>query len=138
MPLTDTAVEALRRHGRRQAEEKMRVGSLYEDIGLVFTSEIGTPLDAQNVVNRSFKPLLRRAGLPGIRFHDMRHTCATLLLAKGVHPKLVQTLLGHASIGITMDLYSHWAPAMGDQAAAAMEDVLQKDRSKAKDDSDAA
>ena len=96
------------------------------------------PLDAQNVVNRSFKPLLRRAGLPSIRFHDLRHTCATLLLAKGVHPKLVQALLGHASIGITMDLYSHWAPAMGDQAAAAMEDVLQKDRTKAKNDSDAA
>ncbi len=105
---------------------------------LVFASEIGTPLDAQNVVNRSFKLLLRRAGLPSIWFHDLRHTCATLLLAKGVHPKLVQALLGHASIGITMDLYSHWAPAMGDQAAAAMEDVLQKDRSNAKDDSDAA
>ncbi len=105
---------------------------------LVFASEIGTPLDAQNVVNRSFKPLLRRAGLPGIRFHGLRHTCATLLLAKGVHPKLVQALLGHASIGITMDLYSHWAPAMGDQAAAAMEDVFLESSSEAKDDSDAA
>lgn len=116
----------------------MRVGSLYEDTGLVFASEIGTPLDAQNVVNRSFKPLLKRAGLPSIRSHDLRHTCATLLLAKGVHPELVQALLGHASIGITMDLYSHWAPAMGGQAAAAIEDVLRKDRSKAKNDSDAA
>lgn len=117
----------MRRYGRRQAEERVRLGSLYQDEGLVFTSEVGTPLDAQNVVNRSFKPLLRRAGLPSIRFHDLRHTCATLLLAKGVHPKLVQALLGHASIGITMDLYSHWAPAMGDQAAAAMDDVLQVD-----------
>jgi integrase len=138
VPLTATAVEALKRHGKRQAEEKMRVGSLYEDNGLVFASEIGTPLDAQNVVNRSFKPLLRRADLPSIRFHDLRHTCATLLLAKGVHPKLVQALLGHASIGITMDLYSHWAPAMGDQAAAAIEDVLQEDQSEAEDDIDAA
>ena len=86
----------------------------------------------------SFKPLLENAGLSSIRFHDLRHTCAALQLAKGVHPKFVQALLGHASISITMDLYSHWAPAMGDQAAAAMEDVLQKDRSKAEDDSDAA
>lgn len=138
VPLTGTAAEALRRHGKRQAEERMRVGSLYEDMGLLFASETGTPLDAQNVVNRSFKPLLKRAGLPGIRFHDLRHTCATLLLVKGVHPKLVQTLLGHASIGITMDLYSHWAPAMGDQAAAAMEDVLQSEESKAGDDSNVA
>ena len=139
VPLTATAVEALRRHGRRQAEDKMRAGSLYRDEWLVFASEIGTPLDAQNVVNRSFKPLLRRAGLPGIRFHNLRHTCATLLLAKGVHPKLVQALLGHASIGITMDIYSHWAPAMGDQAAAAMEDTLQEvDRAETEDETDAA
>lgn len=138
VPLTTTAVEALRRHGRRQTEEKMKAGSLYEDNGLVFASEIGTPLDAQNVVNRSFKPLLRRAGLPSIRFHDLRHTCATLLLAKGVHPKFVQALLGHASISITMDLYSHWAPAMGDQTAAAMEEALREDRSENKDENDAA
>lgn len=138
VPLTGTAAEALRRHGRRQAEERVRVGSLYEDMGLLFASETGTPLDAQNVVNRSFKPLLKRAGLPSIRFHDLRHTCATLLLAKGVHPKLVQTLLGHASIGITMDLYSHWAPAMGDQVAAAMEDVLRSEDGKAEDDSNVA
>ncbi len=73
------------------------------------------------------------------RFHDLRHTCATLLLAKGVHPKLVQALLGHASIGITMYHYSHWAPAMGDQAATAMEAVLhEEDRNRVEGDSDAA
>jgi len=139
VPLTKTAVQALKRHGARQAKEKMRAGALYRDEGLAFASEVGTPLDAQNVVNRSFKPLLRRAGLPPIRFHDLRHTCATLLLAKGVHPKLVQALLGHASIGITMDLYSHWAPTMGDRAAAAMEDALrEKDDPEAEGGIDAA
>lgn len=138
MPLTTTAVEVLKRHGRRQAEEKMKLGTLYRDDDIVFASGIGTPLDAQNVVNRSFKPLLERAGIPSIRFHDLRHTCATLLLAKGVHPKLVQALLGHASISITMDLYSHWAPAMGDQAAAAIEDVLREDQTEAEDDINAA
>jgi integrase len=90
----------------------------------VFASEVGTPIDAQNLVNRSFKPLLRRAGLPNIRFHDLRHTCATLLLVKGVHPKFVQNLLGHKSIKMTLDLYSHWIPDMGDHAAGAMDDLF--------------
>jgi integrase len=69
-------------------------------------------------------PLLKRAGLPHIRFHDLRHTCATLLFGKGVHPKFVQELLGHATIAITLDTYSHVMPGMGDQTAAAMEDAL--------------
>ena len=73
---------------------------------------------------RSFKPLLKRAGLPPIRFHDFRHTAATLLLSKGVHPKFVQELLGHATISQTMDTYSHVLPGMGDQTAAAMESAL--------------
>ncbi len=64
------------------------------------------------------------AGLPDIRFHDLRHTCATLLLSKGVHPKFVHELLGHATIAITLDTYSHVIPGMGDQTAAAMEDAL--------------
>jgi len=75
-------------------------------------------------MNRSFKPLLKRAGLPEIRFHDLRHTAATLLLSRGVHPKLVQELLGHATITQTMDTYSHVLPGMGDQTANAMESAL--------------
>ena len=73
---------------------------------------------------RSFKPLLKRAGLPHMRFHDLRHTCATLLLSRGVHPKFVQGLLGHATIAITLDTYSHVLPSMGDATAKAMEDAL--------------
>ena len=65
-----------------------------------------------------------KAGLPHILFHDLRHTCATLLLGKGIHPKFVQELLGHATIAITMDTYSHVMPGMGDAMATAMEDVL--------------
>ena len=68
--------------------------------------------------------ILERAGLPNIRLHDLRHTCTTLLLSKGVHPKLVQELLGHATISITLDTYSHVLPGMGDQTATAMESVL--------------
>jgi len=90
----------------------------------VFASASGTPITGTNLTNRRFNPLLRSAGLPRIRFHDLRHTCATLLLGKGVHPKFVQGLLGHATIAITLDTYSHVMPGMGDQTAIAMEDAL--------------
>jgi integrase len=90
----------------------------YKDSGLVFATRKGTPLDAQNVINRHFKSLLKHADLPSIRWHDLRHTCATLLLGRGVHPKLVQHLLGHASITMTLDRYPHWIPSMGRQHAA--------------------
>jgi integrase len=80
------------------APDQLRAGGKWQDDGLVFASRKGTPLDAQNIVNRYFKPLLRRAGLPDIRWHDLRHTCATMLLSRGTHPKMVQHLLGHASI----------------------------------------
>jgi integrase len=81
-------------------------------------------LDIRNVATSSFKPLLKEAELPDIRFHDLRHTCATLLLSRGHHPKLVQELLGHSSVAMTLDRYSHVLPGMGDQTAAAMEAAL--------------
>jgi len=101
--LPQKALEALRTHRKSQLGEKFKAGS-YQDSALVFAMGKGTPLDAQNIVNRHFKPLLRRAGLPSIRWHDLRHTCATVLLGRGVHPKLVQHLLGHASITMTLDV----------------------------------
>lgn len=122
--LTKQAVEALRSHRKRQNEERLRAGTLWEDNDLVFASETGTPLTQDAVDRRSFKPLLKRAELEGVRFHDLRHTCATLLLSRGVHPKFVQELLGHASIAMTLDRYSHWVPSMGDQTARAMEAIL--------------
>ena len=104
--------------------EQPTVGAQWTDNGLVFTTTIGTPLEAQKIVNRHFKPLLRRTGLPNIRWHDLRHTCATLLLGRGVHPKMVQHLMGHASIQLTLDRYSHWIPSMGRHAAEGMDEVL--------------
>jgi integrase len=74
--LTPPAIDALKRHRVRQAEEKLKAGGLYEDQGLVFATEKGTPLDPPNINRRSFKPLLERAGLPNIRFHDLRHAAA--------------------------------------------------------------
>ncbi len=122
--LTRQAVEALKAHKAAQNAERLRTGDLWQDNGLVFCTQGGRPLDFHNLRVASFKPLLVRAGLPHMRFHDLRHTCATLLLSRGHHPKLVQELLGHASVALTLDRYSHVLPGMGDQTAAAMEAAL--------------
>ena len=90
----------------------------------MFTNRVGTPMGGQELITRAFKPLLRMASLPNIRFHDLRHTCATLLLSKEVHAKFVQELLGHATISITLDIYSHALPSMGGATAGAMDDAL--------------
>ncbi len=122
--LSETALQALRGHLERQLDEIDRAGDLYQENGLIFASEIGEPLDRRYITTRRFKPFLKRAGLPQIRFHDLRHTCATLLLLKNVNPKVVSEMLGHASIAITLDTYSHVLPDMQDSAAKAMEDAL--------------
>lgn len=90
----------------------------------MFPSGPGTPLDARNVADEHFNPVLKRAGLPDMRFHDLRHTCATLLLGRGVHPKYVQHLLGHKSIKLTLDRYSHWIPSLGRATADGMDEAL--------------
>lgn len=122
--LTGAAMEALKIHLEQQLEDIERLGDLYHDHGLVFTSGVGTLINPSNLRRRSFAPLLKRAGLPQIRFHDLRHTCATLLLSRNVHPKYVQELLGHATVAITLDTYSHVIAGMGNHTARAMEDVF--------------
>jgi integrase len=122
--LTSTATGALTSHLEGQLREIDRVGSLWSENGLIFASETGDPLDRRAVTALKFKPLLKHAGLPEIRFHDLRHTCATLLLTRNVNPKIVSEMLGHATIAITLDTYSHVLPNMRDQAAAAMEEAL--------------
>jgi integrase len=122
--LLQRAAEALRSHRKRQMEEQPTVGAQWTDNGLVFTTTIGTPLDAQKIVNRHFKPLLKRAGLPDIRWHDLRHTYATLLLSRGTHPTYVQKSLGHASVQLTLDRYSHWMPSTGRNTAKGIDEAL--------------
>ena len=122
--LTPRAVSALKAHRKRQLEERIQFAGLWKDHGLIFATQVGTPVNPENLINRSFKPLLGRAGLLKIRFHNLQHTCTTLLLGSGVHPKLVQELLGHTTIAMTLDTYSHYMPSMGDQIAKAMENVL--------------
>jgi integrase len=122
--LTQKATTALRAHRKRQLEERIGKAGLWQEQDLVFPSEVGTPLSARNL-QRHFKGALKRVGLPGTtRFHDLRHTCATLLLKQGVHVKYVQELLGHADISLTLNVYSHVLPDMGDAAAGAMDDAL--------------
>jgi len=122
--LTPRAVDALRVHLSRQLEEIEEMGSLYQPGGLIFATESGTIINPSNLRNRSFKPLLKRAGLPPIRFHDLRHTCATLLLGRDVNAKVVSEMLGHSSISITLDIYSHLLPDMQEKAAKALEEAL--------------
>jgi integrase len=122
--LTEAAAKALKDHLTRQIEQMERLGDLYEDHGLVFATERGTLVNPTNLRKRSFKPLLKKAGLPTIRFHDLRHTCATLLLSRNVNPKIVSEMLGHATIAITLDTYSHVLPNMQEGAARALEDTL--------------
>ncbi len=102
------------------------MGSLYRTGGLVFANESGGFVNPSNLRNRSFAKLLKRADLPGdTRFHDLRHTCATLLLTRNVNPKIVSEMLGHSNISITLDTYSHVLPDMQDGVARALEDALQ-------------
>jgi integrase len=122
--LTPQAAEALKGHRARQNEERLQLGSLWENRGLVFPNRSGKPMNADNLYHRGFKPLLEKAGLSGFTFHSLRHTCATLLLSKNVNPKIVSEMLGHATISQTMDTYSHVMPGMGDIAADALEDAL--------------
>ncbi|MDO8614991.1 MAG: tyrosine-type recombinase/integrase [Dehalococcoidia bacterium] len=118
--LAPLVVAALRRHRTQQTEQRLRAIA-WEDNDLIFTNEIGRHIEASNLLRRSFRPLLERADLPRIRFHDLRHTAATLLLGQGVHAKIVSEMLGHSNIAITMDLYSHVTPTMQADAAAKME-----------------
>jgi integrase len=102
----------------------MHKSGLWQDYGLVFPSSVGTPLSHRNVV-RSFKALLKHADLPpSVRLYDLRHTCATLLLARNVHPKYVQELLGHASISQTLDTYSNVIEGMDGGLTDAIDEAL--------------
>lgn len=123
--LTALAVEALRRHRHEQKKERLAFGPDYQDHGLVFCQVNGKPLDPHNMLKRSFKRLLKTAGIAkDLHLHDLRHTCATLLLKQGVHPKVVQERLGHSNISMTMDLYSHVLPGLQREAGEKLDALL--------------
>ena len=126
--LSPTVLQALRVHKARQAEEKLAAGSKYQNFDLVFATDLGLPLHEHDLVRRHFKPVLAKAGLPAsIRLYDLRHTCAALLLKAGVHSKIVSELLGHATVKLTLDTYSHVLPDMQQQVSDSMEALLFSD-----------
>lgn len=119
--LAPSTLALLKKHKAHQAEAKLSQGAEWENTAdLVFTTTRGTPIDPSNI-NKAWDRTLQRLKLPPIRIHDMRHTAATVLLKRGVHPKKVQGMLGHASIRTTLDLYSHVMPAMHEEVAQHME-----------------
>jgi len=119
VPLPAGLVQQLREHRSTQAEALLKIGIRSE---LVFATSEGTPLHWQNVTKRHFKPVLERAGLPAsFRLYDLRHSCATLLLQDGLNPKIVSERLGHASIVLTLDTYSHVLPDMQSEAAESLQ-----------------
>ena len=111
-------------HRARQAEERPLIGTEWEDHDLVFCTHQGRPLIGSNVLNQNLHPLLKRAGLLRVRFHDLRHTAATLLLLRGAPPKVVSELLGHSSVSLTLDVYSHVLPDMQREATTALDQML--------------
>lgn len=119
------ALEALKRHRVSQLEAKVKAGECWQEHDYVFCTLQGRHLGPNHVVVE-FKKLLTRAGLPNIRFHDLRHSAATLLLSLGIHPKVVQELLGHTQISITMDVYSHVLPGMQQDAMRQLDAALIK------------
>ena len=111
--------------GDRVARRPLRLaaGGRWHDAGFVFTSARGTPLEPRNVTRR-FKALLKVTNLPDMRLDDLRHSCATLLLAQGVNPRVVMETLGHSQVSLTLNTYSHVLPALQQDAAARMDKIL--------------
>lgn len=107
-----------------ELQKKLDNPKIYIDYGLVFATSNGSPLDLANINYKYFKPLLKEAGLPNIRLYDLRHTCATLLMMSKENPKIVSERLGHSSIGITLDIYSHVLPDMQEEAASKLKNLL--------------
>jgi integrase len=124
IPLAPRTLEVLKRHRASQNAQRLALGDAWEDQGWLFANAVGKPLDVGNLIRRSFQPLLKKANLPPIRFHDLRHSCATLLLVMGVHPKVIQERLGHSQIAVTLDTYSHVLPSLQEDAAQRLDALL--------------
>ncbi|MFC1994778.1 tyrosine-type recombinase/integrase [Chloroflexota bacterium] len=121
MPPSTVAI--LHEHRERQGKLRQNIGVTLKEDDLIFCHEDGTPL-LPNTVSHAWTKLAKRVGLEGIRLHDARHTHASIMLKQGVHPKIVQERLGHASIQITLDTYSHVAPGLQQAAANRFDDIV--------------
>jgi integrase len=114
----------LKKRRAAQEQERQAAGEAWQESGLVFTTRQGGPLEPRNLI-RHFKQVLKKAGLPeAIRFHDLRHSCATLLIAQGVHPRVVMEILRHSQISTTMNTYAHVLPRLQRDATTKIEELL--------------
>lgn len=116
-------IERLREHKNIQQKDRILLEEKWQDYDLIFPSPIGKPLEPSNVL-KVYKYCLKEAGLPNLRFHDLRHTAATLMLQQGINPKIVQERLGHSDISLTLNTYSHVLPPMQEEAAEKMDELL--------------
>jgi integrase len=125
IPLPASVLNELKTHRKKQLEERLSLGQAYQNYDFVFATEIGTPLLTSNLTRRHFKPILKKAELSeNIRLYDLRHTCATLLLSAGKSPKVIAERLGHSTIVLTLDTYSHVLPSMQKDATDELEQML--------------
>jgi integrase len=125
IPLPAITVQALKRHKAEQGRRRLRLGALYQELGLICAGPDGSHQEPDSFSQR-FQIFLKKTDLPHIRLHDLRHTHATQLLKQGVHPKVVAERLGHSSIAITLDTYSHVVPGLQEEAARQLDRVLKK------------
>ena len=123
LKLGDKSIEVLRYHYEHQNEERMTVGESCVENGLIFTTSIATSIHAQNLI-RLFKKLLKEAGLPEIRFHNLRHTAASIMLNHGIPVIVVSRRLGHARPSTTLDVYGHLIPRMDEDPAQKMDELV--------------
>ena len=123
LSLPNSLVSRLREHRTKQLEEKLSAGPEWKENGLVFTTSLGKPIDPRNV-KRSLDRILEKAKLPHFRVHDLRHFCASLLLAQGVELKVVSQILGHTQISITADIYTHVLPQTQKAAIDLLDRIL--------------
>ncbi len=127
IPLAGEVIRVLKAHKARQAQEKLALGEAYKEADLVFATTLGTPVCPRSFL-RLWARILKRAGIPHTRFHNLRHTFATLLLEGGEHPKVVQELLGHSTVSMTLDTYSHLVPGLKERAAATVDGIIKEAR----------
>lgn len=123
MSIPPDLLAALKKHWEFQQQERLVRGTEWHENNLVFPSEVGTTLSPRNLV-RHFKATLKKAGLPDIRFHDLRHSCATFLLAQGASLHVVKDILGHSRIGVTADIYGHVLPEVQKEAIGKVESLF--------------
>jgi integrase len=123
IPLPAVTVAALRRHLAQQERERLFAGERWKSTGYVFTTRVGTPIGRRNLL-RDWYRFMAASGLPQIRFHDLRHSCATLLMLQGVHPRTVMEILGHKDLNTTMRIYGHCVDAMKRDAAARVDQLF--------------